>query len=91
MQNASVTLAAARSSHTTTMSEQAAVGKVTAQTVEQGYVPFPHVSNPTDDGCTSCRSALAKLLAFSIALGVVPLSSYFLSQKYLWNGSSPIA
>ena len=32
------------------------------------------------------RSILAKLLIFSITLAVAPLSSYFLSEKYLWNG-----
>ena len=31
--------------------------------------------------------ALAKLLVFSVALGVAPLSSYYLSQNYLWNGA----
>jgi len=33
-------------------------------------------------------SVLAKLFAFSIALAVVPLASYFLSQKYVWGGNS---
>lgn len=31
---------------------------------------------------------LAKLLIFSFSLAVVPLTSYFLSEKYIWNGMS---
>ena len=67
------------------MSEHVAVGKITAQAAEQGYAPFlsvlhgPHSSRRP-------RSALAKLTVFSLALGIVPLGSYFLSQKYLWGG-----
>ncbi|KAF9469084.1 hypothetical protein BDZ94DRAFT_1304218 [Collybia nuda] len=34
---------------------------------------------------------LVKLLIFSISLGVVPLSSYFGSLKYIWNGNSTYA
>ncbi|KAI0347391.1 hypothetical protein BDW22DRAFT_1481032 [Trametopsis cervina] len=35
--------------------------------------------------------ALAKLLIFSFALGVGPLSSYFLSLNYLWSGNNTYA
>ncbi|KAI0091922.1 hypothetical protein BDY19DRAFT_1084272 [Irpex rosettiformis] len=35
--------------------------------------------------------ALAKLLVFSIALGVAPLGSYYLSLAYLWKGNSTYA
>ncbi|CAE6500737.1 unnamed protein product [Rhizoctonia solani] len=36
-------------------------------------------------------AVLFKLTGFSIALAVVPLSSYFLSMKYLWGGNSTYA
>ncbi|KAI0049639.1 hypothetical protein FA95DRAFT_1677437 [Auriscalpium vulgare] len=34
---------------------------------------------------------LFKLILFSLSLGVVPLSSYFLSEKYVWSGNSTFA
>ncbi|CAE6397744.1 unnamed protein product [Rhizoctonia solani] len=36
-------------------------------------------------------AVLFKLSGFSIALAVVPLSSYFLSMNYLWGGNSTYA
>ncbi|KAG8763036.1 hypothetical protein FRC11_006326 [Ceratobasidium sp. 423] len=36
-------------------------------------------------------AVLFKLSGFSIALAVVPLSSYFLSKNYLWGGNSTYA
>ncbi|TEB30165.1 hypothetical protein FA13DRAFT_1814818 [Coprinellus micaceus] len=30
---------------------------------------------------------LAKLIAFSLALGALPLSSYYVSKQYLWPGN----
>ncbi|KAL1944254.1 hypothetical protein VTO73DRAFT_3439 [Trametes versicolor] len=51
------------------MSEQAAVGKLVAQTEESG-------------------SVLGKLILFALSLGLVPISSYFLSRDYLWNGNT---
>ncbi|EIW82405.1 hypothetical protein CONPUDRAFT_54999, partial [Coniophora puteana RWD-64-598 SS2] len=33
------------------------------------------------------RSTLIKLVIFSVSLAVLPLSSYFLSQKYVWAGA----
>ncbi|CAE7113169.1 unnamed protein product [Rhizoctonia solani] len=36
-------------------------------------------------------AVLFKLSGFSIALAVVPLSSYFLSMRYLWGGNSTYA
>ncbi|OCH90714.1 hypothetical protein OBBRIDRAFT_582942 [Obba rivulosa] len=33
-------------------------------------------------------SALLKLLIFSLALAVVPISSYFLSRDYVWGGNA---
>ncbi|KAH9846932.1 hypothetical protein C2E23DRAFT_850562 [Lenzites betulinus] len=31
---------------------------------------------------------LAKLIIFALSLGIVPLSSYFLSRDYLWDGNT---
>lgn len=36
----------------------------------------------------SRRSALVKLFAFSISLAIVPITSYFVSLKYIWVGTS---
>lgn len=30
--------------------------------------------------------ALPKLITFSVTLAIAPISSYFLSEKYIWNG-----
>ncbi|KAG6838084.1 hypothetical protein H0H87_005631 [Tephrocybe sp. NHM501043] len=40
---------------------------------------------------TAARSVLIKLVLFSLSLGLIPLTSYFASQKYLWNGNSTYA
>ncbi|KAF8897424.1 hypothetical protein BD779DRAFT_1490739 [Infundibulicybe gibba] len=34
---------------------------------------------------------LVKLVLFSLALGAVPISSYFLALKYVWNGNATYA
>ncbi|KDQ64880.1 hypothetical protein JAAARDRAFT_28533 [Jaapia argillacea MUCL 33604] len=34
---------------------------------------------------------LIKLIIFSLSLAIVPITSYFLSEKYLWNGNSTYA
>jgi len=31
---------------------------------------------------------LLKLIIFSLSLALVPISMYFVSEKYLWNGNS---
>jgi len=31
---------------------------------------------------------LFKLVVFSLSLGLVPITSYFASEKYIWNGAS---
>ncbi|CEL59625.1 Vacuolar ATPase assembly integral membrane protein VMA21 OS=Phaeosphaeria nodorum (strain SN15 / ATCC MYA-4574 / FGSC 10173) GN=VMA21 PE=3 SV=1 [Rhizoctonia solani AG-1 IB] len=36
-------------------------------------------------------AVLFKLTGFSLALAVIPLSSYFLSMNYLWGGNSTYA
>ncbi|EMD40626.1 hypothetical protein CERSUDRAFT_148835 [Gelatoporia subvermispora B] len=33
-------------------------------------------------------NALIKLLVFSLALAIVPISSYFLSRDYVWGGNT---
>jgi hypothetical protein len=30
---------------------------------------------------------LLKLIIFSLSLGIVPIASYFASEKYIWNGA----
>ncbi|KAG7449253.1 uncharacterized protein BT62DRAFT_1002840 [Guyanagaster necrorhizus] len=37
---------------------------------------------------TASRSTLAQLVLFSLSLGILPISSYFFSLKYVWNGNS---
>ncbi|KAF9263511.1 hypothetical protein L218DRAFT_1077054 [Marasmius fiardii PR-910] len=37
------------------------------------------------------RGTLVKLIVFSVCLGVAPLTSYFASLKYIWNGNSTFA
>lgn len=39
---------------------------------------------------TGDRGVLAKLIAFSVSLAVVPITSYFVSEKYVWNGTPKI-
>ncbi|TBU38061.1 hypothetical protein BD309DRAFT_972693 [Dichomitus squalens] len=34
---------------------------------------------------------LGKLLIFALSLGIVPISSYFLSRDYLWDGNTIFA
>ncbi|KAI9000908.1 hypothetical protein BD414DRAFT_532715 [Trametes punicea] len=34
------------------------------------------------------EGALFKLMITALALGIAPLSSYFLSRDYLWNGNT---
>nr|GAT54040.1 predicted protein [Mycena chlorophos] len=43
----------------------------------------------TQDAASAAQ--LAKLIVFSLALGIAPLSSYFGSLKYLWNGNTTYA
>lgn len=34
---------------------------------------------------------LLKLVIFSLSLGIVPITSYFASEKYIWDGNSTFA
>jgi len=34
---------------------------------------------------------LFKLVIFSLSLGIIPITSYFASEKYVWNGDSTLA
>ncbi|KAG8902990.1 hypothetical protein FS837_001655 [Tulasnella sp. UAMH 9824] len=36
-------------------------------------------------------SVLVKLAVFTACLGLAPISTYYLSQKYLWDGNSTYA
>lgn len=77
----------AKTHHIPYMSEQIAAAKITAQVEEQGYETLNTGSlDTTTEG--SYRKVLVKLVIFSLALGIAPLSSYFASEKYLWNGRS---
>jgi len=53
---------------------------MSAQTVS------PAPPQPFDQG-----GVLLKLVAFSLSLGIVPIASYFASEKYIWNGNSTFA
>ena len=33
------------------------------------------------------KGVLLKLIIFSLSLGIVPIASYFASEKYIWNGA----
>ncbi|RDB22877.1 Vacuolar ATPase assembly integral membrane protein VMA21 [Hypsizygus marmoreus] len=39
----------------------------------------------------AARTTLIKLFIFSVSLGIVPISSYFGSLKYVWNGNATFA
>lgn len=45
------------------------------------------VLRPTLTRICARSGVLAKLLAFSLALAVAPIGSYFLSLNYVWNGT----
>ncbi|KAF8975563.1 hypothetical protein BDQ17DRAFT_1385428, partial [Cyathus striatus] len=54
------------------------------------------MSEQTVVGVTSKNAAatgrvLVKLVVFSLSLGILPLTSYYASQKYIWNGNSTFA
>jgi len=34
---------------------------------------------------------LFKLIIFSLSLGIIPITSYYASEKYIWNGNSTFA
>ncbi|KAJ6599173.1 hypothetical protein DFH09DRAFT_1130331 [Mycena vulgaris] len=40
---------------------------------------------------TASSGQLAKLAFFSLSLGIVPITSYFGSLKYIWNGNATYA
>ncbi|KAJ3937335.1 MAG: hypothetical protein NXY57DRAFT_1107255 [Lentinula lateritia] len=40
---------------------------------------------------TASNGTLSKLVIFSLSLGIVPLTSYYGSLHYLWNGNSTFA
>jgi len=38
-------------------------------------------------GPVHSKGVLLKLIIFSLSLGIVPITSYFASEKYIWNGA----
>lgn len=74
--------------HAQTMSGQAAAANVTGQTAQQRCVS--PVTGVYDAALTfvisTCSGILIKLLIFAAALAIAPVSSYFLSKDYLWDG-----
>ncbi|KAJ7129796.1 hypothetical protein C8R44DRAFT_614246 [Mycena epipterygia] len=47
------------------------------------------VGKLNDDVASSAQ--LAKLVFFSLSLGIIPITSYFGSLKYVWNGNATYA
>ncbi|KAJ7699968.1 hypothetical protein B0H17DRAFT_1195987 [Mycena rosella] len=47
------------------------------------------VGKLNEDAASSAQ--LAKLVFFSLSLGIIPIASYFASLKYLWNGNATYA
>ncbi|EGN96873.1 hypothetical protein SERLA73DRAFT_185089 [Serpula lacrymans var. lacrymans S7.3] len=46
---------------------------------------------PKVTATTASRAILLKLIFFSASLAVLPISSYFISQKYFWSGNANYA
>jgi len=65
------------------MSEQVTIRNLNADTAAR-YAFSPKYS--VSSHLQGSSGVLAKLIIFSVSLGVLPLGSYFLSLKYLWNG-----
>ncbi|KIM90678.1 hypothetical protein PILCRDRAFT_811134 [Piloderma croceum F 1598] len=40
---------------------------------------------------TAQKGVLAKLIIFSLSLGIVPIALYFVTEKYVWDGNSSYA
>ncbi|KAF8165458.1 hypothetical protein B0H34DRAFT_689280 [Crassisporium funariophilum] len=47
------------------------------------------ISKVNADGAAG--GVLFKLIVFSLSLGLVPIASYFLSAKYVWDGNTTFA
>lgn len=67
----------------TTMSEQAAIGKLNSNNASK-YVDVKESAL-----CTNLihSGTLFKLIIFSLSLGIVPLTSYYASLHFLWSGT----
>lgn len=66
------------------MSEQVAAGKLN-EDVASTYVLEPSFTLPYP---LADSAQLVKLALFTACLGILPITSYFGSLKYLWNGWS---
>lgn len=66
----------------TTMSEQAAIGKLNSNSASKYVDVMESVL------CTNLMHSgtLLKLIIFSLSLGIVPLTSYYASLHLLWSG-----
>ena len=49
---------------------------------------FSHLHKQLTRTSIHSTGVLFKLVAFSVSLGIVPIASYFASEKYIWNGAS---
>jgi len=49
------------------------------------------VSSGTPPQTFEPGGVLLKLIIFSLSLGIVPIASYFASEKYIWGGNSTFA
>ncbi|KAI0303212.1 hypothetical protein BC826DRAFT_903680, partial [Russula brevipes] len=43
------------------------------------------------NGSIRSTGVLFKLIIFSLSLGIIPITSYYASEKYIWNGNSTFA
>lgn len=69
-----------------TMSDQVAAGKVTSQAAQKSVYVVCLIITFSDKYWH--RGVLMKLIIFSFCLAVVPITSYFVTEKYVWNGMS---
>ncbi|KAG2105154.1 hypothetical protein BD769DRAFT_1455193 [Suillus cothurnatus] len=49
------------------------------------------VAVPKASEQAASRAALMKLLFFAATLAILPISSYFFTEKYIWSGNSNYA
>jgi vacuolar ATPase assembly integral membrane protein VMA21 len=68
------------------MTDKAAISKVAAQAAQR-WLLFA-TSSAHLLTFEILRSVLIKLVIFSVSLAFVPISVFFISQSYIWNGES---
>lgn len=67
------------------MSNQVTIANATEQAASRCVAIFHVVTLPHK--LHSLRGALIKLLFFAVTLAVLPISSYFVSLRYMWGGA----